>query len=150
MTSFALNKRQTLLPSIFDDFFKPWKEWDRDIYGDTAFNVLTVPFVNVIEEKNSYKLSLAAPGLKKEDFKIDVEGNILTISAEVEDEKKEKDNTYSRREYNYSNFSRSFNMPESINKDKIEAHYDEGILKLKLPKNESAKENGKTIQIAVN
>lgn len=149
MTSLSLNRRNTLLPSVFDDFFKPWKEWAGNFSDGRVFSALTVPAVNVTEDKDSYRLSLAAPGMKKEDFKINLEGNMLTISAETEGEKEEKNGKYSRQEYNYSSFSRSFQLPEMISKDKIEAHYEEGVLKLKLPKNEEAKKNGKSVQIAV-
>lgn len=149
MSSQALTKRSTLFPALFDDFFKPWREWTSDSNGGRFLAELTVPAVNVSEDKDSYKLSVAAPGMKKEDFKINLEGNVLTVSAEAENEKEEKNEKYSRQEYNYSSFSRSFNLPESISKEKIEAHYDEGVLKLKLPKNEDAKKNGKSIQIAV-
>ncbi|MEI3797104.1 HSP20 family protein [Chitinophaga ginsengisegetis] len=149
MSSQALTKRSTLFPSLFDDFFKPWREWTTDFNGGRSLAELTVPAVNVSEDKESYNLSVAAPGMKKEDFRINLEGNVLTVSAETENEKEEKNEKYSRREYNYSSFSRSFNLPESISKEKIEAHYEEGVLKLKLPKNEDAKKNGKSVQIAV-
>ncbi|MBO9729686.1 MAG: Hsp20/alpha crystallin family protein [Chitinophaga sp.] len=149
MSSLSLNKRTASHPSVFDDFFKPWKEWMNNLYDGRAFTALTIPAANVTEEKDSYKLSLAVPGMKKDDFKINVEGNVLTISAEKEEEKEEKNARYSRQEFNYSSFSRSFSIPETINKDKIEAHYEDGMLKLKLPKNEDAKKNGKSMQIAV-
>lgn len=149
MTSLTVNKRNVLQPSVFDEFFKPLKDWANDFYGGRFFSAATVPAVNVAEGKDSYKLSLAVPGMKKQDFKIELEGNVLTISAETESEKEEQDEKYSRQEYNYSSFSRSFNVPENISKGKIEAHYEEGVLKLTLPKNEATKENGKAIQIAV-
>ncbi|HWV64861.1 Hsp20/alpha crystallin family protein [Chitinophaga sp.] len=149
MSSQALTKRNPLFPSLFDDFFKPWREWTNDFNGGRFLAELTVPAVNVSEDKDSYKLSVAAPGMKKDDFKIDLEGHLLTISAETEDKKEEKNEKYSRQEYNYSSFSRSFTLPESINKEKIEAQYEDGVLKLKLPKNEEAKKNGKSIHIAV-
>lgn len=76
-------------------------------------------------------MSVAAPGMKKGDFKIDLDGNVLTISAETEQKKEEKGDKFSRQEYNYSSFSRSFNLPDAVNKDKIEAHYEDGVLKLK-------------------
>lgn len=127
------------------DFFEPWSEW----FGDGALSrALTVPTVNVTEEKDKYNLSLAAPGLAKKDFKVDVNGNILTISAQKEESKEEKDKTYSRREYNYSSFSRSFTLPDEVEADKIDASYEEGILKLMLPKNVNAgKKNQKAITI---
>lgn len=149
MTTLSVSKPASMQTSFFDDFVKPWRDWVSSFYDGSAFNALTIPAANVTEDKDSYKLSLAAPGMKKEDFKIQLEGNILTVSAEKEEKKEEKNEKYRRQEYNYSSFSRSFNVPESISKDKIEAHYEEGVLKLKLPKNEEGKKNGKSIAIAV-
>lgn len=149
MTSLSLNKRNTVNPAIAEDFFKPWKEWVRSFYNDQDWNTLTIPAVNITEDKDNYKLSMAAPGMKKEDFHISMDGNVLTISSEKENEKEEKNGRISRQEFNYSSFSRSFNIPDTISKDKIEARYEDGILKLKLPKNEDAKKNGRNIQIPV-
>jgi len=92
------------------------------------------PAVNISEHKDEYHVSLAVPGLKKEDFKIDVDGNMMTISSEKEDSKEEKDKRFTRKEYSYASFSRSFNLPEEINKEKIEAKYEDGVLKLSLPR----------------
>ncbi len=113
-----------------------------DFNGGSPFNQLrtvNLPAANIVENKDSFDVSLAAPGMKKEDFNIDVEGNLLTISAEKEEKKEEKDERYSRREFNYTSFSRSFTLPEGINKDRIDASYDNGLLKLSLPKTEEAK-----------
>lgn len=138
MATKALVKPNEFLPSVFNDFFKPWNEWPDN--GGSAWNrALTVPAVNVSENTKNYKLSLAAPGMKKDDFKIDVDGSMLTISAERKQEKEEKDEKYTRKEYNYSSFSRSFTLPDEVNKEKIEALYENGILKLVLPKNEETK-----------
>ncbi|NLR60350.1 Hsp20/alpha crystallin family protein [Chitinophaga polysaccharea] len=149
MTTLSVSKPASLQTSIFDDFTKPWRDWIGSFYDGNPFNGFTVPAVNVTEDKDSYKLSLAAPGMKKEDFKIQLEGSMLTISAEKEEKKEEKNEKYRRQEYNYSSFTRSFNVPESISKDKIEAHYEDGVLKMRLPKNEESKKNGKSIAIAV-
>src|SRR6185437_8162780 len=97
------------------------------------------PAVNISENKERFEVSLAAPGMKKADFNIDVERNTLTISAETKAEKEEKDERYTRKEYSYSSFSRSFTLPEGVNKDKIDASYDNGVLTLSLPKTEDAK-----------
>ena len=102
---------------------------------------MEVPAVNITEQKDNYLVSLAAPGLKKEDFRIDVDGNMLTISSEREESKEEKDKKFTRKEYNYSSFSRSFSLPEEINKEKIEATYENGVLKISLPRKEEAKKN---------
>lgn len=133
------------LTSVFSDFFQPWNEWFLD---GTANKALTLPRVNIIEDDASYNLSIAAPGLHKKDFKIDLDGNLLTVSAQKEESKEEKEQSYTRREYNFSSFSRSFTLPEEVMQDKINATYDGGILKLMLPKNEKALKNGqKTIPV---
>jgi HSP20 family protein len=133
----TLAKSGERMPSVFDDFFKPWNEW----FDNSSFlgRVMNVPAVNIIEQKNDYLVSLAVPGLKKEDFKIDVEGNMLTISSEKQESKEEKDKKFNRKEYSYSSFSRSFTLPEEINKEKIEATYEDGVLKISLPRKEEAK-----------
>ena len=133
-------------PSVFDDFFKPWNEWFER--GSSARTV-TVPSVNVVENDQNYLVSVAAPGLKKEDFKIDVEGSMLTISAEKEEEKEGKEGKYNRKEYNYSSFSRSFSLPEAVNREQIAAKYDDGVLKLTLPKKEDVKKSPTANKIQV-
>ena len=108
-----------------------------------------MPAVNITENKEDYKLSVAAPGLKKDDFKIDVEGNMLTISSEKEDSKEEKDERYTRKEYSYSSFSRSFALPEEVNQEKIEAKYQDGVLKVTLPKKDDVKKLAVSKHIAI-
>lgn len=109
----------------------------------------TVPAVNITETPNDYKVSLAAPGIKKEDFKIDVDGNRLTISAEKEEKVEEKEDKFTRREFNYTTFSRSFTMPEDVQFDKVDAKYVDGVLELVLPKKEEAKKAVVTKHITV-
>jgi HSP20 family protein len=120
-----------LSPFVFNDLFRPWNEW---FDNDNIWQGFTMPAVNISETKNSYSVSMAAPGLKKDDFKIEVQDNMITISSEKEEKKEEKEEKYSRKEYNYSSFSRSFTLPKEVNKDKIAASYDNGILKLEIPK----------------
>lgn len=127
---------ETRMPFFMDDFFKPWDSWfDKGLMG----RMNTVPAVNITENKDDFKVAMAAPGMKKDDFSIDMEGNMLTISCEKEENKEEKDERFNRKEYNYSSFSRSFTLPDDINKEKIEARYEDGVLKLVLPKKEEAK-----------
>lgn len=142
----ALTKASERMPFVFDDFFKPWNEWfDNDgLWGRVA----NIPAVNITEHKDEYRVSLAAPGLKKDDFKIDVDGNMLSISSEKEESKEEKDKKFTRKEYSYSSFSRSFTLPEEVNKEKIEAKYEDGVLKISLPRKEEAKKTS-TKNIAV-
>lgn len=133
------------LSSTFNDLFEPWGEWFQD--GNSGVS-LTLPNVNISEDKKSYNLELAAPGLDKKDFKVDVNGNLLTISAQKEEKNEEKEGKYTRKEYNYSSFSRSFTLPEEVQQDKIDATYNNGVLKLTLPKNEKATlKNHKAIAI---
>jgi HSP20 family protein len=132
----ALAKVSERMPSVFEDLFKPWNEWfDGGFWGRT----LNIPAVNIVEHDNEYQVALAVPGMEKDDFKIDVDGNMLTISSEKEESKEEKEKKFTRKEYNYSSFSRSFTLPEEINKEKIEAKYEDGVLKLVLPRKEEMK-----------
>lgn len=139
MSTNALTKAPQNIPTLFDDFFKPWNEWfDK---GSLFGRSLSVPAVNITENKDDYEVSLAVPGMKKDDFRIDVDGNMLTISSEKEESKEEKEKTFTRKEYNYSSFSRSFTLPDEVNKEKIEAKYEEGVLRLTLPRKEEAKKS---------
>ncbi len=138
MSTKLLTRNGGDLPTVFDDFFKPWNQW-----FDTGTNLLnrvsTVPGVNIIESADDFKLTFAVPGMKKDDFHINVEGNTLTVSSEKEESKEYGENRHTRREYNYTSFTRSFNLPEDVKVDHIEATYTDGILKLTLPKKEEAK-----------
>ncbi|MEI6948572.1 Hsp20/alpha crystallin family protein [Paraflavisolibacter sp. H34] len=136
-----------MLPSVFDDFFKPWSEWFTN--GGRLARMLTVPSVNITESEKDYKLSLAAPGLKKEDLRIDVDGNVLTISAEKEQTPEPAAEKYSRREYSYSSFSRSFTLPDNVQLDRIDARYTDGVLEMTLPKKEEALKKAAQKQISV-
>jgi len=138
-----LTKATSVMPSVFDDYFKPWKDL-FDFNGGRTITA-TVPAVNITEEKDQFKLTLAAPGMDKDDFRIDIEGDMLTISADTE----EREETPTRQEYNYSSFSRSFRLPVSVVKDKVEAKYKDGILKLYLPKTEEARRANGTRHINI-
>lgn len=137
METKALTRLNDTMPSVFDDFFRPW----TDLFDTGGWNVrpMNVPAVNITEQPNEYLLSLAAPGMKKEDFKIDVDGNMLTISSEKEENKEEKNKKFTRKEYSYSSFSRCFSLPEEIKQEKIDAKYEDGVLKIILPRKEEAK-----------
>ena len=143
MSTNALTRGTSLLPSFMNDFFKPWNNWLDNGFEKT----LSVPAVNITENDGQYNVAVAAPGMKKDDFKIDLDGDILTISSEKEEAKEDKDKNYNRREYNYSSFSRSFTLPEGVKRDKIEAKYEEGVLNIVLPKSEAARIPPKSIAI---
>jgi len=123
-------------PTLFDEFLRPWNNWFDMGFGERT---VTVPSVNVVDNKDEYRLSLAVPGMTKDDFNIDVNGSMITVSCEKEESKDEKEKNYTRKEYNYTSFSRSFQLPDEVNKEKIDAHYENGVLRVTLPKKEDAK-----------
>lgn len=115
--------------TIFSDLFDSDK-----FFNDTFFKRSLVPAVNVRDTDNTYEIELAAPGMKKSDFKVNVENGLLTISAETESEQEEKTKNYTRREFRSESFSRAFTLPENANEEKIGAKYEDGVLKLSLAK----------------
>ena len=124
------------IPSLFDEFFK--NNWFD--HSDFTMQGNTMPSVNVRENDDNYELEVAAPGLKKNDFKVELDNNILKISAEIEDKKENTEDHFTRREFNYQSFSRTFHLPENkVDSGKIVAKYNDGILYVKLPKLEEAK-----------
>ena len=131
-----VRKSDSFLPSLFDRFFNSGlMDWNLTNYSNA-----TLPAVNVKETEDEYILEVAAPGMSKKDFKVNFQKNVLTISSEKEEEKKEKEDNYTRREFCYQSFQRSFTVPASdVNSDKITACYDDGILSVKLPKREEIK-----------
>jgi len=145
MATQSLLKKSEYFPSFVNDMLKPWGGWP-DYRFDKIFSV---PAVNVTETEKEFKIRVAVPGLKKTDFKIDVNNDVLTISAESEKSKEENDEHYTRQEYNFSSFSRSFTLPENAAEDKITATYDGGVLQLLLPKKDITG-NPVTKTIAVN
>ncbi|UBM57601.1 Hsp20/alpha crystallin family protein [Marinilongibacter aquaticus] len=120
-------------PSFFDGFLN---ELDQ---AAAQHFTQQLPAVNVSQDEDGFKLELAAPGLKKEDFNIKVDGQTLSVSAEKKTEETEQKEKYTRKEFSYTNFSRSFRLPKSVDLDKIEASHENGILFLSLPKKEEAK-----------
>lgn len=126
----SLIKRQNpVFTSIIDDLFlnQDWNHINQ-----------TVPAANIIEAGDHFDIQLAAPGKKKSDFKIELEEGVLTITSETETKSTEKEGNYTRKEFGYSSFKRSFNIPETVSADKISAAYKEGILTVSLPKKEEA------------
>ena len=135
----TLIRYNDLFPRFFDDnFTKEVDQW----FGNGQQRQASVPAVNVKEEADAYQVEVAVPGMKKEDFKVELDHDLLKISAHQEDKKEEKDEAgkYTRREFRYQSFERSFRLPKNqVNGDKIEARYEDGILHLHLPKREEAK-----------
>jgi len=127
------------MPSLFNDVFgKDLMDWNN---WNSAEGNTTLPAVNINETDNEYNIEMAAPGLKKENFKINYDNGRLMISSEKKDHKEEKDQAkITRREFCYQSFKRSFTIPEEeVKIDKISAKYENGILKICLPKREEAK-----------
>ncbi|WP_242203623.1 Hsp20/alpha crystallin family protein [Aestuariivivens insulae] len=116
----------------------------------SSFNTgISMPKVNIKEVSDAFIVEMAVPGLKKSDFDINLDNNLLSISAELKDESENKDDGYTRREFGYSSFKRAFTLPETVNDSKINANYNEGILTVHLPKKEEAKQKpARTIKIS--
>ncbi len=133
----AQSKKETLFPSLLSDLFDTDRffsnRWFEREFKDS------VPAVNVIENGKEFNIDFAAPGFSKADFVIDVEDNVLTVSAERSKEEKKEDENFTRKEFSYNSFSRSFNLPKTLNTEKIDARYSEGILRLSIPKKEETK-----------
>lgn len=128
------------MPSLFDDFFT------RDLFdwstGNWRSSGATLPAVNIRETNDDFSIEVAAPGMKRDDFKVELDNNILSISSQREEHNEEKDQAgnYTRREFSYQSFQRSFTLPENkVEGEKIVARYADGILQVTVPKKEEAK-----------
>ena len=126
------------VPSVFDRLFEgDLFDWSNRNFSDTN---TTLPSVNIKENTEAYEVEVAAPGFEKNDFKLELEHELLTIMSEkkLENETKEGER-FTKREFSYQSFSRSFTLPETADAEKIKATYDNGILKVNIPKKEAAK-----------
>lgn len=136
------------LPVLFDDFInRDTFNWGLSNFSNTN---TSIPAVNIKETADSYSVEVAAPGMLKKDFKVELEGNLLTISSERNEEKEETgDERYVRREFSYQAFQRSFTLhKEVVDVEKIQARYEDGVLRLLIPKKEEAKQKApRLIQI---
>lgn len=121
-------------PDLFDRFFN-----DNLLRNKGALSDYTVPAVNVSEDDKKYEVDVAAPGMEKKDFNIDVTDNVLTVSAEKKEEEKKEEDNYVRREFGYTRFKRTFALPDNANEEKIDANYNDGVLKIAIPKKEIEK-----------
>lgn len=120
---------RSLVADLFDnDGFLDTTIWNRD----------WVPAVNIAENEKAYEIEVAAPGMHKNDFKVKIENGRLKISAERKEEKEEKKKNYTRQEYSYNSFSRSFTLPDDAKEDGVIAHYEDGVLKLSVAKKVAA------------
>lgn len=146
-------KNRTVAPrSFFSDFFG-----DVDRFFDNDFMRMpaqfgrqlmgNMPATNIRENEKDYSIEVAAPGMTKNDFNIDLTEGTLTISCQKETENKEDQDNFTRREYNYSSFSRSFRLPESVKEEDIKANYKDGILHITVPKGQEQEQRRKKIEI---
>lgn len=125
-----INKRY--VPAYWDDFFNDtFFDNNHAVSGDR-----TSPAVNVVEEDSEYRIDVAVPGLSKEDFRIDLENEVLTVSSVQKEKNEETEQTYVRKEFHYNSFKRSFQLPDTIDTDNIKASQEAGILTIQLPKKE--------------
>ena len=106
------------------------------------------PMANIIENEKDFSIELAVPGMSKKDFNINLEDDILSISSEQKEMNEEKDRNFTRREFRYDSFSRSFSLPETVDQEKIKADYNNGVLIITLPKSEETKIKGREIKIS--
>ncbi|WGH76470.1 Hsp20/alpha crystallin family protein [Tenacibaculum tangerinum] len=122
------------LPNVFNDFFRDWSTLN---FSDTN---TTLPAVNIKENENEFTVDVAAPGMNKEDFQVNLENDVLTISSEKQENKEDTNDNYTRKEYSYMSFKRSFTLPKGIvDSEKITATYKNGELKISIPKLEVVK-----------
>ena len=133
------NSNQNFLSwsNLLEDIFQ------RDlpsVFTSNFNNGYTLPKVNIQETPDDFIVEMAVPGLKKSDFNIDIDNQVLSISTEKKEESEHKEENYTRREFGYASFKRTFTLPESVNDEKINATYNEGILRILLPKKEEAKQ----------
>ncbi len=127
-------------PMLFDDLFnRDLMNWRTNNFSDTN---TTIPAVNIKETAENYAVEVAAPGMTKKDFKVELDGNVLTISSEKTNRETENEGErYARREFSYQAFQRSFTLQKDVvDIDKIEAKYENGLLLLLIPKKEEAKQ----------
>ena len=132
------NGNGSLFPSLRDDFFGGGLLSPRlfDFDEDFFTRRISSPLANITETNKEFKVDLSVPGMKRSDFKVDVDNGILTISSEKEEEKNETDKNYCSCEFSYSSFSRSFTLPDNVDENNINAKYDNGMLEITIPKKE--------------
>ena len=141
-----------MLPTITRRSFRPFyvpNFFDEDFFPVVPNRTSSMPAVNIREDEKSYALDLAVPGMDKKDLKIDINEDVLTISSESKNETEESKDGFRRKEFSYKAFTRSFYIPENVNREKIEATYKDGVLSINLPKQEEEKSKvTKTIEIS--
>jgi len=131
-----------MLPTITRNAFRPFymsRLFDDDFFPVMSNSTSSMPAVNIKENEKNFTLELAVPGMEKNDLKIDINEDVLTISSETKNETEESTDGYKRKEFSYSSFCRSFYIPDNVDREKIAAAYKDGILSVELPKMEEEK-----------
>lgn len=142
-TQLKKKEREGGLPSFFSDFF------DFDKFFESPFTPVPdgwtsqVPRANIKERDQEFDIEIAAPGMEKDDFEVKVENGVLSVRAEKEDTSEEEGERFTRKEYSYNSFSRSFPLPDSVKAEEVDANYDNGVLTIKVPKKEEAQKKEK-------
>lgn len=134
-----IRKQPPFFASLIDDFINT--DWNLKVPTFSG----TVPAVNIKELDSQFEIELAVPGMKKDDFEIEVEDGVLSISSTQEEEQVNEKGKFTRREFSYSSFRRSFTLPDSVNPTKIDASYKEGVLLVLLPKHKEAQPQPKKL-----
>ena len=127
------------IPDLFNEFFnREFLNWGESNFSNTG---TTIPAVNIKERADDFEVEMAAPGMKKDDFRVELDGNLLTISSESSLQEEEKlDEKFTRREFSYQSFQRSFTLPRDVvDAENINARYENGVLRLSIPKKEEAR-----------
>ncbi|MGH2664702.1 Hsp20/alpha crystallin family protein [Flavobacterium sp.] len=132
-------KKGSSFPKLMENFF-PEFIFDSPLFnGFLMDRYFKIPEANIIENPKDYQIELAVPGMQRKDFKIELENGVLSISAEKEEEKEEKGKNFRRKEFSFNSFSRSFSLPDNLLDDEVDAKYENGVLRLTLPKKEVSK-----------
>ncbi len=141
----TVNRNSIWLPSILDNLFL-----DNRVDALNNYETFSIPAINIVENLPNFVIELAAPGLQKENFTIEAEDDTLTIAAKkvVEKNEESSDSKFMKREFNYSSFERNFKLPENIKTEEIQASYENGILRVTLPKVEEKKVLKKMVEIS--
>ena len=140
-----INYNRPLFPR-WNNFFEGFLPEDRFLTFDSKFDL--VPAANIEEKDTEFVISMAVPGVNKDDINVEVHDNVITISSEKEETSEESEKNYSRKEYSYNSFSRTFKLPQNVKEDQIVANYENGELVLQLPKAEPEEKKVKKIKVA--
>lgn len=135
-----IRKNNSLLPSFFGNL-------ENEFFNDDRLDRFTNVAVNIKERDDDFVIEMAVPGYKKEDLNLEIDGNKLIVSAEVSHEVDDSGENYSRREFSYGSFTRSFTLPREVDVDKINASSNDGVLNISIPKPESKKKKVKKITL---